>query len=46
MAGSIEKRGKSSYRLVFADGYNLEGKQIRYTKTVHGTKKRGRNRTC
>ena len=39
MAGSIEKRGKSSYRLIVADGYNFEGKQIRYTKTVHGTKR-------
>ena len=38
MAGSIEKRGKS-YRLIVSDGYNFEGKQIRYTKTVHGTKK-------
>ena len=39
MAGSIKKRGKSSYRLIVADGYNFEGKQIRYTKTVHGTKR-------
>ena len=39
MAGSIEKRGKSSYRLIVSDGYNFEGKQIRYTKTVHGTKR-------
>ena len=38
MAGSIEKRGKS-YRLIVSDGYNFEGKQIRYTKTVHGTKR-------
>ena len=39
MAGSIEKRGKSSYRLIVSGGYNMEGKHIRYTKTVHGTKK-------
>lgn len=39
MSGIIEKRGKSSYRLIVADGYNFEGKQIRYTKTVHGTKR-------
>lgn len=37
MAGSIEKRGKNSYRLIACHGYNLEGKSIRHTKTVHGT---------
>ena len=39
MAGSIEKRGKNSYRLSCLDGYNLQGKPIKKTKTVHGTKK-------
>ncbi len=39
MAGSIEKRGKNSYRLVCLAGYNLQGKPIKKTKTVHGTKK-------
>ena len=38
MAGSIEKRGKNSYRLVCLAGYNLQGKPIKKTKTVHGTK--------
>lgn len=38
MAGSIEKRGKNSYRLIVCHGFNLDGKPIRYTKTVHGTK--------
>ena len=39
MAGSIEKRGKESYRLSCLAGYNLQGKPIKKTKTVHGTKK-------
>ena len=39
MAGSIEKRGKNSYRLVCLAGYDLQGKPIKKTKTVHGTKK-------
>ena len=38
MAGSIEKRGKNSYRLIVCHGFNLDGKPIRLTKTVHGTK--------
>lgn len=38
MAGSIEKRGKDSYRIIVCHGFNLEGKPIRHTKTVHGTK--------
>ena len=45
MAGSIEKRGKNSYRLVCLAGYDLQGKPIKKTKTIHGTKKRSRNRT-
>ncbi len=39
MAGSIEKRGKSTYRLVVSCGYNLYGKPAKHTKTVHFTKK-------
>lgn len=39
MAGSIEKRGKNSYRLVCLAGYDLQGKPIKKTKTIHGTKK-------
>lgn len=35
MAGSIEKRGKDSYRLVIFKGYDLEGKSIRHQKTIH-----------
>ena len=38
MAGSIEKRGKNSYRLIVCHDFNLDGKPIRHTKTVHGTK--------
>ena len=37
MAGSIEKRGKESYRLSCIAGYNLQGKPIKKTKTIHGT---------
>ena len=39
MAGSIEKRGKNSYRLVFTSGYDIYGKRARYTKTIHGTRR-------
>ena len=39
MAGSIEKRGKNSYRLVCLAGYDLQGRPIKKTKTVHGSKK-------
>ena len=39
MAGSIEKRGKDSYRLIVTNGFDLTGKVQRHTKTVHGTKK-------
>ena len=37
MAGSIEKRGKDSYRLSCIAGYDLQGKPIKKTKTIHGT---------
>ena len=39
MAGSIEKRGKNSYRLTVSEGFDLNGKTIIHRKTVHGTKK-------
>ena len=39
MAGSIEKRGKNSYRLVCYNGFDLNGNSIRHTKTIHGSKK-------
>ena len=35
MTGSIEKRGKNSYRLVVFKGYDLDEKAIRHQKTVH-----------
>lgn len=34
MPGSIEKRGKNSYRLVVSAGTGPGGKRIRYTKTI------------
>lgn len=39
MAGSIEKRGDNTYRLVYFCGCNLDGSPARHTKTVHCTKK-------
>ena len=39
MTGSIEKRGKNSYRLVVFKGYDLDGKPIRHQKTIHCRKK-------
>lgn len=42
MAGSIEKRRKNSYRLIVCHGYDLQGKSVRHTKTVHGTKAQAR----
>ena len=39
MAGSIEIRGKNSYRLTVAEGFDLNGKPMIHRKTVHGTKK-------
>ena len=35
MTGSIEKRGKDSYRLVVFKGYDLDGKSIRHQKAIH-----------
>lgn len=39
MAGSIEKRGENTYRLIVSGGKNLDGGRCRKTKTVHGTRK-------
>ena len=39
MAGSIEKRGKNSYRLTVSEGFDLDGKPMIHRKTIHGTKK-------
>ena len=39
MAGSIEKRGKNSYRLTVSEGFDLNGKPMIHRKTVHGSKK-------
>ena len=39
MAGSIEKRGENTYRLVESTGKNLDGFRARRTKTIHGTRK-------
>ena len=34
MTGSIEKRGKNSYKLVVFKGYDLDGRSIRHQKTI------------
>ncbi len=39
MAGSIEKRGKNSYRLTVSEGFDLNGRPMIHKKTIHGTKK-------
>lgn len=39
MAGSIEKRGENTYRLIVSTGKNLDGSRARKTKTVHGSRK-------
>ena len=39
MAGSIEKRGKNSYRLTVSEGFDLNGRPMILRKTIHGTKK-------
>ena len=39
MAGSIEKRGKNSYRLTVSEGFDLNGNPMIHRKTVYGTKK-------
>ena len=39
MAGSIEKRGENTYRLIVSGGKNLDGSRCKKTKTIHGTRK-------
>lgn len=39
MAGSIEKRGKNSYRLTVSEGFDLNGNPMIHRKTVHRTKR-------
>jgi integrase len=34
MPGSIQKKGKNKYLLVVSAGFNINGKRIRYTKTI------------
>ena len=50
MTGSIEKRGKNSYRLVVFKGYDLDGRPIRHQKKKKKNtlqeKIRSTNRTC
>lgn len=38
MAGSIEKRGENTYRLIVSGGKNLDGSRCRKTKTIHSTR--------
>lgn len=40
MAGSIEKRGKGSWRLVYSMGFDTNGKRIKKTKTVKAPNKK------
>lgn len=40
MAGSIEKRGKNSYRLVVEGGRDANGKRIKYTRSIKVSSKR------
>lgn len=35
MAGSIEKRGENTYRLIVSGGYGPGNKRVQYKKTVH-----------
>lgn len=39
MPGSIEKRGKNSWRLVVSGGFGPDGKRVRYTRTVKGSRR-------
>lgn len=40
MAGTIEKRGQTSYRLTVTNGYDAAGQQIRHRKTVQASSDR------
>lgn len=37
MAGSLEKRGENSWRLVVSEGFDSSGKRIKHTRTFKGT---------
>lgn len=39
MAGSIEKRGENSWRLIASGGRDADGKRIKHTKVFHGGKR-------
>lgn len=36
---SISQRGKGTWRITVSNGYDQLGRQIRYTKTIHGSYK-------
>ncbi|MBJ7931848.1 site-specific integrase [Bacillus cereus group sp. N31] len=40
LAGSIEKRGKESYRLVYSMGFDAHGKRIKRTRTIKAKTKK------
>lgn len=44
MPGTLEKRGKNSWRLTVTNGYDNNGKQIRHRKTVSASSEREANR--
>ena len=44
MTGSIEKRGKSSYRLIGFKGHDLDGRAIRHKKKQYTARKNQRHR--
>ena len=39
MVGSIEIREKDSYKLVYTNGYNLNGNIIKHAQTIYQTTK-------
>ena len=40
MAGSLEKRGENSWRLIVSGGFDADGKRIKHTKTIKATSRR------
>lgn len=40
MTGTIQQRGKNSWRLLVSDGFNADGTRRRITRTVHATSRR------
>jgi integrase len=40
MAGTLEKRGEDSWRLMVSQGFDSNGKRIRHTRTIKATSKR------